>query len=1651
MKRFSLFLVVILPCLFYPPNCTANTTFSHKDTLWENSNFANWRRSSERIYNFNADDCLNCGLVSSASTMIEPPIANAVGGILHCSGQMELNGYGSTQGDNISYYWSTNNGSIIAGDNSLTPTIDKAGRYTLLVVDNDSQMSSSFSVEVLAATGVEAGDPILYCEDELPLDFTLDGKIYGPHLDFYWSNSPNLVDPTILNPIVFATPEETHRLNAEVLSGVNLIVNGNFESGNTNFYSQYLYGTDVAGKYLVTDNPQDFYNGFAACGDRTTGWGNMMVLDGSGLPNQKVWCQEVAVTQNTTYAFSAWFQNVCATCLWGQPIIDFKVNGISLGTVQKTGDGCIWEKFSSFWDSSNNLTAEFCLYTNELDPIGNDFAIDDIEVLASCIMADEVDVKFDDITANFEYSSLSCDVSEVNLISNPSGTDVSNISYTWSTDEGEIVEGQNTSDPLVQGDGLYRLRITNENTSCYETLDFILEGDFTEPDISAVAPILTCSESEALVEGSSQTEDVSYYWTTQDGNIISGENEQNALINVAGVYYLEVTNNQTGCSSSVEILVEADLDVQEVSILQPDNISCHEQVVTLETDLDQEDFTFFWTSIEGNILDGEYTDVASVDVEGIYVLTVTNNENGCTRSAEIEVSSVIQIPDLNLGETQTLRCGDESATLSVGSAQDNTSFKWYTESGSILSDNNLENIEVGASGFYNVVVTDLNNGCTAEGIIEVINDTQAPFVDIGDQKELTCRLNSVNLDASNSETGDHLTYRWTTVDGNILTGLNSLTPRVDQPGTYELQITNTLNLCETRSRVRVIENKEPPTADAGIDKVINCFNESVILGREFFTDTEMEFYWSTIDGEIGGDADKSIVQANSPGTYSLRTTKLDNGCSSLDEVTVGEDIIVPSLTLESESANVTCAANKLEIQSSTEIQDLSYLWDTMDGLIISDPEEEQIVVGYPGIYELTITDQNNGCTNAESLEIFGAFDLPEIEILEPQPFICGTEKITVTALNLNNEEDLDIQWSTLDGQINSSIADLTINVSAPGEYTLIATNNNSGCAFEKSISVTEDTDQPELQLYSDEILTCARTEVEVRSESIVEGLLYNWTSSSGNIISDNAAPNILVNTAGTYILEVINPINNCSSVNEIDVFADIGEPIILIDEPETLTCDKPAIILDASLFSNSSIFNVTWTTQDGNIVDGGTTLTPTVNEPGVYTLFIENMANQCASSQTITVEQNIDQPNAQTIQGELLTCALTQTEIGVDIFNTDDYNFEWNTLMGQIVSDGSQPGVYVDQAGVYNVVVTDKKNGCTQALAIDVLQDIVQPNIDAGNDFEIDCDFVSQNLTGAILENGNFESNWFTTNGNIIQSKNSLEPEVDQAGLYYLEVLNLENGCSSIDSLLVSKNQNVPTDILTSIEPPLCFGDRGNVSIIDIVGGEGPYLYNLNLNGFQPDSLYESLIPGQEYQLVIQDVNGCEKDTSFIIPTVPNLQLNLIPEIDLIIGDSHDIYVQTNIPEETIDQIVWSPATYLSCDDCLNPRVQPLSDQLYEVVITTENGCIEKAQILFKVDRDIKVYAPNAFTPFDGNGINDRFHLFSAENTVKNISEFRIFDRWGNEVFARNNVLPNDENNGWDGKFNNKNASLGVYVWQAKIEFITGDIMELEGDVTLLY
>jgi len=94
------------------------------------------------------------------------------------------------------------------------------------------------------------------------------------------------------------------------------------------------------------------------------------------------------------------------------------------------------------------------------------------------------------------------------------------------------------------------------------------------------------------------------------------------------------------------------------------------------------------------------------------------------------------------------------------------------------------------------------------------------------------------------------------------------------------------------------------------------------------------------------------------------------------------------------------------------------------------------------------------------------------------------------------------------------------------------------------------------------------------------------------------------------------------------------------------------------------------------------------------------------------------------------------------------------------------------------------------------------------------------------------------------------------------------------------------------------------------------------------------------------------------------------------------------------------------------------------------------------------IYMPSAFSVNRNNG-NDRLMPFVKNDEILDILFYSIYDRNGNRVFDKRNVLSNSSELIWDGKMSGQEVESGVYIYI--IQVMKENVAQtFTGDITLL-
>lgn len=408
------------------------------------------------------------------------------------------------------------------------------------------------------------------CSGNEPIVFLGNDTILCP------GQSLNLSAPNGYDVYLWSTGQTTSTINvntagtyiveATVFAGnANLVVNGNFEAGNSGFTSSYGYAPNPfptalwdPGFYAVGSSPNDYHSNFYDCADKTSGTGLMYIANGSSTPNTIIWSQTITVVPNTNYNFSAWVSSVENTT--SPAVLQFFVNGSQIGSVFSPSDiGCTWGEFFNLWNSGVSTSAVISIVNQNTEPSGNDFAIDEISFIPYCTNSDTIEVSYDPITvdAGQDFSFCSAQAESMTAVSSNA-----NATFLWSTNETTATITPTISD-------MYYVSATNSSgcsaiDSVQVTINPTLDASFSSSTLSALIPFTIDFDN-------SSSQNVNYSWFVNDSLILSTTvyDAFSYAFTEAGTYSITLlVSSANGCPDSMQLTIVA----FDEEFLEPANI-----------------------------------------------------------------------------------------------------------------------------------------------------------------------------------------------------------------------------------------------------------------------------------------------------------------------------------------------------------------------------------------------------------------------------------------------------------------------------------------------------------------------------------------------------------------------------------------------------------------------------------------------------------------------------------------------------------------------------------------------------------------------------------------------------------------------------------------------------------------------------------------------------------------------------------------------------------------------------------------------------------------------------------------------------------------------------------------------------------------------
>lgn len=442
----------------------------------------------------------------------------------------------------------------------------------------------------------------------------------GSPADFYtWSTGSGETSIT-----VHPASTTTYTLTGFTVSNTNIIVNGDFETGSAGFDSDYIPGTggpwgilSNEATFAIDDNPNDVHSNFSNCPDHTTGFGDMLIVNGAGQPNQNVWCQTINVVPNTTYQFSAWAMNVLNEV--NVASLQFSINGQLLGNpFQTTQFACEWQEFFETWYSTTNTSALICIVNQNTTVGGNDFALDDISLRPVCISTDTIQITVSDPVLLADITAPTCGQS--NGIVTGEATGGIN-PYLFSIDGGTQFQQSGVFEDLAPGS--YTL-LVNDAFGCAAVAQVILESS-DNLLLNAVPTPTTCGLSNGSVIIGTQNGVGPFDYSI--GNSVQNDPLFNELS--PGDYTAEVTDAQ-GCSGIIGFNIAASQNIEVMIDTTAGTLLCDDISLPLSAGTFA---AYQWST-------GAITATIEADTAGIYSVTVTDAA-GCEATVEVTLTQCV--------------------------------------------------------------------------------------------------------------------------------------------------------------------------------------------------------------------------------------------------------------------------------------------------------------------------------------------------------------------------------------------------------------------------------------------------------------------------------------------------------------------------------------------------------------------------------------------------------------------------------------------------------------------------------------------------------------------------------------------------------------------------------------------------------------------------------------------------------------------------------------------------------------------------------------------------------------------------------------------------------------------------------------------------
>lgn len=731
----------------------------------------------------------------------------------------------------------------------------------------------------------------------------------------------------------------------------------------------------------------------------------------------------------------------------------------------------------------------------------------------------------------------------------------------------------------------------------------------------------------------------------------------------------------------------------------------------------------------------------------------------------------------------------------------------------------------------------------------------------------------------------------------------------------------------------------------------------------------------------------------------------------------------------------SCPGNKIFFTNKSYGNRLKYSWDFGDGSgsTIAAPWHIYQTTGSHTV-SLQVTDAF-GCT--DSMKRVDYITIHQVAAnFSMSDSVGSCPPLIVDFKNLTNS-GVRYEWDFGD-ETSSQLINPSHFYATPGTYTVklrAFTYGNCESTIEKKIIVNG----PIGNFTYDPLSFCSPDTVHFKATTQNRDMIV-WDFNDGNTLTtaDSVVWHVY-DKPGKYRPRIIlNSVDGCKVayygkdtifVKGADVKANINNGVI---------CDSGKVTFINQTYSSETNLMYEWNFGDG---EKSFAHAPQhfYNEPGTYSVALKVLTpGGCTDSLILSEPVKVSSSPKPVISPLNNGCVPLYVDLMAsnNIFDSTKIDWTWHLGDGRTFGVKDSQHVIYPTAGDFKISLIARNGfGCADSTQKQV-QAFALPKVSAGKDsFNCYQQGIRLNATGAERYIWNASVN--------LSCVDCHSPFANPDSIETYVVTGFNNhGCLNTDTVVI--DVVYPFQMTVSNGDTLC---KGETLLLQAQGADH-YTWNPDVHSISQNNSLVTVKPdlSVSYSVTGKDKFNCFSKTMEVpVSVFPVPEVNAGEDITLNIGGSVKLTPKFS---SDVTEVFWSPTEQVMRSEYPSITVKPKETTVYTVDVYNPGKCHAKDEVKVTVTCDgNNVFIPNTFSP-NGDGMNDVF--YPRGTGLFRIKSMKIYNRWGQMVFQKNDLNANDINAGWRGNFGEQPLNSDVFVYVIELICDNNTSMILKGDVTLL-